>query len=408
VSGVLAQDPDGGGCSFSCQQAGITCGDAVACGVVVHCGPPCEATGGGSSGTGGGTTGTGGGTTGLGGGTTGTGGGISGNPADCTGVTQPSVVTQVNANGVSDYEVNDFLISSGTIYLARTASVGGTTGWNNDGRVAHVAANGGTEQPWTQSETWPDFLQLVGTDLYYLDATWGKLKRIHLANPAPPQVVFSNTGTTLPTMNVYQVQGNDLFWAYTGASNATSSIWHTDMTTGQTDSITSGIDEIFAFKVDADGIYFVTSNQTANKSSLWTIPTGAMDPVDLYDIDNWETLRGIVTDAQAVYTLDEYNQTIVRIDKTTHAATPVATVSDAITFTIEGNTAWWMQSVCVQPSVEGCLAKNIEIHRATLGATSSAVLTTIDGWFYPEHMRTEGSCLFWDDRRTRSISRLAK
>jgi hypothetical protein len=138
------------------------------------------------------------------------------------------------------------------------------------------------------------------------------------------------------------------------------------------------------------------------------IPTGMPDPLDLFDGTNWDSVGGLALDAHSIYVLDRFNQVLMQIDKTTHTATAVANVGDAWGFTTDGNTAWWMQSICSQPNPEGCLAKNVEIHRATLGTMTSTVLNTSNGWYYSMHMRTEGNCLFWDDESTKSVMRLAK
>jgi hypothetical protein len=329
-------------------------------------------------------------------------------PVDCASLTEPGLVSTVSGQGTADHWVTDFLAIGGTVYVARQPSVATTAGWNVDGAVSRVAATGGTELPWSQVENWPTDLVLANNHLYFLDFNYGTIKRIDLVTNGAPEVIFQRFASA-PSATTWALQGQTLIWANAGSSDlSTASIWRTDLNGGATSTIVDHLDAIYGFLVDADGIYFITTPPTYDSTTLWRIATGTAAALPLHTISGNQTLYGIATDTQAIYVVDRNAGALLSIDKATGAVSTAASVGNGFSFAIDGTNAYWVETVCAQMDPEGCVQTNSLLQRSALGSGSVTTLTTISGYFFPQRIRTDGSCVLWDDRRTRSIFRLGK
>ena len=190
-----------------------------------------------------------------------------------------------------EHTLNDFLPVGTALYVARAGTIG-PTGWNMDGLVGQTTTSGGPEAVISLSEMWPINLQVVGPDLYFLDQSWGKLKRVPLAG-GPVVEVFTPVqpgGPALVNLSAFRIRNGELYWADFGASNSRGAVYRTTLATGSTVTLAANVYNIKKFVVDDTGVFWLSQSGSAAIGwtvTLWTVPHGTFVPEQLYQSARW-------------------------------------------------------------------------------------------------------------------------
>jgi hypothetical protein len=332
----------------------------------------------------------------------------------CAGLAAPVRVTRFDGGSSIEYVVNDHLPDDGAVYLARLGT-NGLSGWHPDGRIAR-ATPGGTELPLTQAEKQPTNLQIVGTDLYFLEWSTATIKRVPLAGGAPVSV-FTPSSLN-PRIDQFTVLNGAIYWARFGSENSSGSVYRTTIATGATVALAAYTANITAFRVDQTGTYWIAEQHAAGGGGTWwttltEVKHGSDTPTELYHVTstNW-ALSNLASDATSLYFYDRGSTSVTRLDKSSSANNPVLDGFEPLHLTLDGSTLYWLQNVCLQSSGGICLSWEGRVMKGpatgTASAGSGSLIATIAGGINAQALRVDDTCVYWDDPNIKGVFKMAK
>lgn len=275
-----------------------------------------------------------------------------------------------------------------------------------DGLVGWTTTSGGPEQVISVSEMWPLNLQVVGTDLYFIDQSWAKLKRAPIAG-RPVVEVFTppQPGGRLVQLTAFQIRSDELYWADFGASNAPGAIYRTNLTSGSTVTLAANVANIKKFVVDDTGVFWLSQSGSAAMGwtvSLWTVPHGSFVPQQLaqsVSSTGAGNFRLLATDQSAIYFDDPSSLAVNRMDKTSGTRTMLAYGFVANALHSDGTSLYWSQRDCTQMSGGSCIAWETKLKKTPTGGgpLSGTLLGAIPGPNYEANLlRVDGTCLYFN------------
>ena len=124
---------------------------------------------------------------------------------------------------------------------------------------------------------------------------------------------------------------------------------------------------------------------------------------------SYSALRLRTSDATSLFYSDSSSYSVTRLDKTALTTSMALYGLQPGTVTIDGTDLYWTHVECTQMSGGSCIAWETLFKKSPIGGSISGTrLFSVPGRFSTRALRFDGTCIYWDDSRDRSISKMAK